>query len=378
MLRLISEAKGLRVELRWIKGHAGSVFNHVADRFANLRHDDDPLWATTAVTSALNVPMVLMNGVVLSMDPRKIARTVSRFRMKRRLVRSLDSSLPEIDEDSTFAAIHGNLSVKACPGWTSKHINTLKSFRLKLLTGKAPTGSRKHRYWPARFPSPECRLCGAPFDDAAHAFSCPRNPAGLDLQPVIEAAAKSATVALVPNRSPEFPSPPEVVTKVCQALELLTTQGPLSWAAGAIATTETRYAVRDLFCNSGMPPGPHDRMPESKITALLAACLHALSEHLYSCVWLPRCRALAEIEIEPLNPAADPPAGGRPPAPERPQRQQINPALVGQCPHCLETRGSPKCCTVNIDRMNELLAEVDTIAKLTGVLLPLDPDALDR
>ncbi|ORZ39719.1 hypothetical protein BCR44DRAFT_1495983 [Catenaria anguillulae PL171] len=52
-------------------------------------------------------------------------------------------------------------------------LDSLVTFRVKVLTGQLPTLAQLHMYWPDRALSPLCTLCGS-LDDQQHWVVCPR------------------------------------------------------------------------------------------------------------------------------------------------------------------------------------------------------------
>lgn len=363
-LRQIVRARRLQLELRWVRGHADCVENHVADAIAGATHRRRRAAMSAKLIAALTIPIVRIQGVGISMDPRRLARAVTGVRMRKRLGRSIAEGLEGIiDYESTLAALHGKLGRKDKMAWSTPHMNALKAFRLKILTDALPTMTHKHHYFPKKYPSPTCPLdCGAPFDDAYHAFACPRNE---DAEIVPAGMADTITDRIILKLEPRSVGRDhrwhDVHRRVQVTLTALTEVNPLHLTAGAIATTDIRDRIASLFTQQ---EGHHHR-PESKITALLAACLHALSDSLRTAIWLPRCTAVAAVGgglVEDNDVIM-----GEAPRPQQPRAQRRkDPRLRNHCPCCFEILDSDACCYNHVDTGNDMLAFMDIIKAFTG------------
>lgn len=290
--------------IRWVKAHAGTAGNELADGLAKAAAHSTtgqlPVWSLNTSLAPVTRRNLLFSGVNLLLPPLAVLKRQARARhavaIRRRLIErhpSLADRLPAVPM-APLAPIRrqaageaGGGGAAAAGAASAEDATRRREFALKLAMDALPTLTRQHRWHPRLYPDPRCPRCDTQTpEDWTHLTRCPANAPGVG-EAVREAGVEAAMAEVhrvnEARAEEEPPRPPLRAGEV--AFAAMPSGPPLLHDIGHLLGLPDP-AVKAALKGLGLRQEEASRVLGAATDATLAA-VHAL-------VWRPRCKDIEE------------------------------------------------------------------------------------
>jgi len=299
----VNERAG-RATIEWVKAHAGTRGNELADKLAKAASeakDTLPVWTLNTSPAPVTDHNLLLAGVNFLESPLAVLRKQSEMRHSAALRKLLVDRHPSLEQRLPPALMRPLIPARRSAGAAAteakdKPANQLeedydrelrrREFGLKLATGTLPTLDRQHRWYSRAYQDARCCRCDAGvLENWEHVLCCPGNEVGVleEVRARSIAAAKEAVCTINGARVKEN-DPRRPVLNMHEIAEVAT---PCSPAAdiGFLLGQPDKTAIAEL---------KQRRLRQAEMNRVIEAASTAALEAVWTCIWKPRCEAVTE------------------------------------------------------------------------------------